>query len=661
MSSERVTDCATAKAARTGSGRHRRPRRSHPEVSAWLGAGALSVGVGAAALAGGSGIAYADAPHAGSGPSKTDSTTGSKVPAAHGTGAVSAPAAGIASGTVHVKTGVASVPSAAAPTASAVTVPAAVAKALHDASPASAVDAASAAVGHPAALAAALKPVADAVRSPAGSASAAVVQTTSVVSPAASVSVSPLHSVLNVVTNALLSLGGLNPTTPTPAQGNLIQLALYSVARWLQDTFNPGGIPTAVGTPTVGTPDPTTGTLTFNPKVFTDATGAPLTYKVTVDPTEGTVSVNSDGMYTFTPTTAERFIVPPGGLTVPIKVIVYNGVQSTAETINATVNPVDLTALPPSIPIASKVATDGVGDPSGLALSPDGRELLVTSPLTSEVSVINTQTDQVGAIIPVLTPDAVAVTPDGLGAYVSSSAGGDVAMVSLLTDGVLPTTIPATGSFLSHDIAVGPDNTPAAGRLYLADISGGSASVMSLATDSVIATIPIGGEAADVALSPNGTHVYVTASNNASAGTVSVINTATDAIAATIPVGTYPTGVAVSPNGADVYVANGNYTVSVISTATDKVTATIQNGTLPSGPYGPVYATNDEVAVSPDGSVVYVTNSNSNTVSVIDTATNTIIATIPTGSNPRGVLVSPDGNTLYVANFGGGSVSVIPV
>jgi YVTN family beta-propeller protein len=51
------------------------------------------------------------------------------------------------------------------------------------------------------------------------------------------------------------------------------------------------------------------------------------------------------------------------------------------------------------------------------------------------------------------------------------------------------------------------------------------------------------------------------------------------------------------------------------------------------------------VAVSPDGSLAYVTNLNLNagTVSVINTATNTVIDTIPVGTQPFGVAVSPDG------------------
>ena len=47
------------------------------------------------------------------------------------------------------------------------------------------------------------------------------------------------------------------------------------------------------------------------------------------------------------------------------------------------------------------------------------------------------------------------------------------------------------------------------------------------------------------------------------------------------------------------------------------------------------------VAITPDGTRVYVTNDNSDTISVIDTATNTVVATIPVGSGPVAVAITP--------------------
>ncbi len=90
-------------------------------------------------------------------------------------------------------------------------------------------------------------------------------------------------------------------------------------------------------------------------------------------------------------------------------------------------------------------------------------------------------------------------------------------------------------------------------------------------------------------------------------------------------------------------------TVSVIDTATQTVVATIPVGSRPIG-----------VAVSPDGSWVYVANYAGGTVSVIDTAANAVIATVSLASSfPIGIAISPDGSRVYVTHETTGAVSVI--
>jgi YVTN family beta-propeller protein len=87
--------------------------------------------------------------------------------------------------------------------------------------------------------------------------------------------------------------------------------------------------------------------------------------------------------------------------------------------------------------------------------------------------------------------------------------------------------------------------------------------------------------------------------------------------------------------------------VSVIDTATDTVIATVPVGAQPWG-----------VAVNPVRPRVYVANNGSGSVSVIDTTTQTVVATIPVGPLPTGVAVRPDGTRIYVTDLFG-SFSVI--
>ncbi|MDO8282056.1 MAG: hypothetical protein Q7U10_05450 [Thermodesulfovibrionia bacterium] len=88
--------------------------------------------------------------------------------------------------------------------------------------------------------------------------------------------------------------------------------------------------------------------------------------------------------------------------------------------------------------------------------------------------------------------------------------------------------------------------------------------------------------------------------------------------------------------------------VSVIDTAINTVVATVAVGTSPVG-----------VSVNPTGTRVYVTNVGSNNVYVIDTATNAVVATVPVGTNPYGVSVNPAGTRVYVANLFSNNVYVI--
>src|SRR5262249_20227044 len=94
---------------------------------------------------------------------------------------------------------------------------------------------------------------------------------------------------------------------------------------------------------------------------------------------------------------------------------------------------------------------------------------------------------------------------------------------------------------------------------------------------------------------------------------------------------------------------SGDNTVSVIDTTSNTVTATITVGNSPFG-----------VAVTPDGSTVYVANSMDNTVSVIPTSVNMVTGVITVGNCPVGVAVTPDGSLVYVANSMDNTVSVIP-
>jgi YVTN family beta-propeller protein len=106
----------------------------------------------------------------------------------------------------------------------------------------------------------------------------------------------------------------------------------------------------------------------------------------------------------------------------------------------------------------------------------------------------------------------------------------------------------------------------------------------------------------------------------------------------------------------EAYVTNfADDTVSVIDTSTNSVITTIPVGNEPFG-----------VAIAPDGGSVYIGNyrSESNgpgSVSVIDTADNTVVDTVPLGSWTTAMVMNSAGTTLYVASDEGSVVYVIDV
>lgn len=242
-------------------------------------------------------------------------------------------------------------------------------------------------------------------------------------------------------------------------------------------------------------------------------------------------------------------------------------------------------------------------------------------------------------------PAGIAINPTATTAYVSNFSGDDITPVDLSTGTrgtLLALTGPASGAY---GVALPP--TGSASTVLVTNENAGAVDPVDPSTDEVGTPIPTGSLPTGIAITPNGAEAYV--ANNGGT-TVTPIDLSTDTAGPDITVGSGPFSIAITPNGADAYVANSaGPGVSVIDTSTNTVSATI--------PFS-LSAAPTAVAVSPDGSTVYVTTTG-NTVEVIDVATNTVTGTIPVGTTPMALAVTPDGAEVYVANEGDGSVSVI--
>jgi YVTN family beta-propeller protein/VCBS repeat-containing protein len=430
-------------------------------------------------------------------------------------------------------------------------------------------------------------------------ATAAIVTAPVATSSIATASVAPAN-VLTPVVNLLagvLSFFGLNtPQAPSNPLGALV----WEVFRQVETAF--GVVPMAAQ-PTVSTPTSegvVTGTVGFD-----QSAGLPLTYTTTADATQGVVSVNPDGTFTYTPTQAARLAAgaPGAAANATFTVTATNGLAATVTTVTVAVSPFEKGTVIASIPVGDS--------PYGVALSPDGKHAYVTNRNDGTVSVIDTATNTVTDTIAPITagtyPEGVAVSPDGKHVYVVNS-----------------------------------------GRTVQGTLDG-TVLVIDTATDTIINSRVVGIDPSAVAVTPDGKYAYIT---NSGDGTVSVLDTATNEILGVlIPVGFRPVGVAVTPDGKYAYITNsGDHTVSVLDTATNTTVGNPIPVAVDGNPHGVA------VAVTARGTYAYVANLGDSdhplggTVSVIDTASNTTIADIPlTGDGyPEGVAVSPDGRFVYV-------------
>lgn len=160
------------------------------------------------------------------------------------------------------------------------------------------------------------------------------------------------------------------------------------------------------------------------------------------------------------------------------------------------------------------------------------------------------------------------------------------------------------------------------------------------------ASIPVGNGPEGVAITPDGTKAYVC---NTEDGTVTPIDLTTQTPGDPIDLATStPSLIAITPDGAKAYVTNADGHLSVIDTGTDTVSATIS---VSSSLYG--------IAITPDGKTVYVSNNETTVVFPVDVATGIPGSPITVGGRPIAMAITADGKTMWVANFADGTVVAV--
>jgi YVTN family beta-propeller protein len=269
------------------------------------------------------------------------------------------------------------------------------------------------------------------------------------------------------------------------------------------------------------------------------------------------------------------------------------------------------------------VTTIAVGaNPIAVAMSADGTLAYVANLNSNSLSVIDTDIDKVVATVDAgPSPRDVETTPDGRYVLVVNQSTNSVTVLDASNYSIVA-SIPV-GTFPCA-ISIAPDGSAA----YVTNRLSNNVSIIDLATFQVT-NVPVGTFACDVMVSPDGHWAVVT---NRLSGNITIIDTATKLAVATVSTGINPQGLAFSPDGARAYVTNAAST-SVIDMTSFTVLETIAN--IPSGTCA-VAATMDWNQ-GDKGRVYVASNTTSGTVTVVDGATNSVIAVFSVGVRPLGI------------------------
>ena len=278
--------------------------------------------------------------------------------------------------------------------------------------------------------------------------------------------------------------------------------------------------------------------------------------------------------------------------------------------------------------------------------------LLVLSQTSDSVSVIDAVNNAVRTTIPLGQSNGVAMTatPSADRAYVANATSNNVSVINGVSSTVVTTIAVGRNP---NALALTPDGS----QLWVANYTDNTVSVIDTSTNTVVFTFPVTGNPYSIVFGPDGQHAYFALNTAAALGVVSTSDVA-DARAHgySIPVKTVSTGnspfsVAVSPDGSSVYVDNsGSTNVSIVNTATNTVRATV------TGILSPSY-----LLVTNGGAQVLASSHNQNVVYDISTATNTVTKSFSAGTGPAELVASSDGKQVYVAAQTAGTVAAVDV
>lgn len=345
------------------------------------------------------------------------------------------------------------------------------------------------------------------------------------------------------------------------------------------------------------------------------------------------------------------------------------------------------------------------GRPTDVALSPNGRWLAVLD--RSQVAIIDPESAKIVSRAPHANGSyaGIVFSPDGKRVY-ASNIRGSIGVFSVHDDGKLtaepPLALPVLpgprgedpanketgpqspnketappGASAKNAVPIGLALSPDGKTLWAVLNMRNSLAEIDVVARKVVREIPVGnapyglavvGERAyvsnwagrhpgkDNTSAPSGTASRVRADPTsfiANDGSVSVVDLKAGKELTQIVVGLHPAGIAATPQGRHVIVACANSdTLSVIDVASDRVVETISTRPASKLLFG---SAPNALAISSDGKWIYASNGANNAIAAIEFSPgkSRLAGVIPTGWYPAGLALDVPRKSVYVANVKG--------
>ena len=244
----------------------------------------------------------------------------------------------------------------------------------------------------------------------------------------------------------------------------------------------------------------------------------------------------------------------------------------------------------------------------------------------------------------------IAMQPIGLGVYESAipgqPTGTEISYQISAADGAGNTSFFPQGERFIDFQVVALSGSPLA---FVALRDDDRIEIIDTGDQRQLARVPVGDEPIQVLLSRDGRKLFAA---TLSANEIAVLETHTFRLLDRIEVASQPLDMSLSRDGRTIYVSNsGAASITAIDVATHATRVLSLNG-IGRGPYG--------IAAAGDGSNIYVTDIGNAQVVAVD-GTGRELQRIDVPEVPRSLALSPDGTRLYVTSLSAGELTIIGI